>query len=126
MMRGILRGGLVGASCIVLAVVATMALTAPRSTVTVSRLRDRVPPGTVPAGPESSSSGDRAASDPSFPLFSDGGFENAGFPTACRFTGPIRDNGSIEETREAIRTRARRGIAELQGRLLGLSTRTPE
>jgi hypothetical protein len=120
-MRGILKVGLVGAPCVGLAVVAMMGLSAWRSTVTVSRLHDRVPPGVTPARQD-----DRAASDPSFPLFSEGGFENAGFPTACRFTGPIRDNGSIEETREAIRTRARRGIAELRGRLQGLSTRTPE
>jgi hypothetical protein len=44
------------------------------------------------------------------PLFGAGGFETGGFSTAGRFTGPIADRGSIEQMREAIATRAQRGI----------------
>src|SRR5262249_55557778 len=47
-----------------------------------------------------------------FPLFSEGGFETAGFGTANRFTGPIDDRASIEQVCTAIATRAQRGIDE--------------
>ena len=46
------------------------------------------------------------------PLFSDEGFENAGFGTACRYTGDIGDRSSLDEVREAVRGRARRGIVQ--------------
>lgn len=51
--------------------------------------------------------------DPSFPLFGSGGFETGGFPTAGRFTGPVKDRGSVDQVRESIRQRVPRGKAAL-------------
>jgi len=55
--------------------------------------------------------------EPPFPLFSTSGFENAGYPTACRYTGPIQDRSSLEQIREAIKGRAQRGKDELLSQL---------
>jgi hypothetical protein len=65
------------------------------------------------------------ASDPSFPLFSNGGFEAAGYPTAVQYTGPTGD-GSLAGLRAAISTRADRGLAELRARLEALPKRDRE
>ena len=65
-------------------------------------------------------------SDPSVPLFTDEGFENAGFGTACRYTGPIADRSSLQEVRDAVRGRAQRGIAEQLAILRQTSTESPE
>ena len=43
-------------------------------------------------------------------------FEDGGFSTASPFTGPIRDPNSLQELREAIRGRGRRGIAALRAK----------
>ncbi|HWE35973.1 MAG TPA: CRTAC1 family protein [Isosphaeraceae bacterium] len=63
-------------------------------------------------------------SDPSFPLFSDGGFETGGYPTAVQFTGPTGDD-TIAELRAAIGSRADRGLAELRARLRAQPIDTP-
>jgi hypothetical protein len=41
-------------------------------------------------------------------------FEDGGYQTANRFMAPIRDLGSLQELREAIRGRARRGLTALK------------
>jgi hypothetical protein len=43
-------------------------------------------------------------------------FEDGGFSTASHFTGQIRDPKSLQELREAVRGRARRGITELRAK----------
>jgi FG-GAP-like repeat/ASPIC and UnbV len=43
-------------------------------------------------------------------------FEDGGFSTASRYTGAIRDPRSLQELREAIRGRGRRGIAALRAK----------
>ncbi len=43
-----------------------------------------------------------------------GTFDQEVFDAALSFTGPIRDAGSLEEVREAVRGRGRRGIAALR------------
>src|SRR5579883_767868 len=43
-------------------------------------------------------------------------FEDGGYGTAFRFMAPIRDRGSLQELREAVRGRGRRGIAALRAR----------
>jgi hypothetical protein len=52
-------------------------------------------------------------------------FEDGGFSTASPFTGPIRDPGSLQELREAIRGRGRRGIAALRAKYDGLRLDSP-
>jgi tetratricopeptide (TPR) repeat protein len=42
-------------------------------------------------------------------------FEDGGFSAAFRFQAPIRDLGSLDELREAVRGRGRRGISALKG-----------
>jgi len=42
-------------------------------------------------------------------------FEDGGFSTAFRFQAPIHDLGSLDELREAVRGRGRRGISALKG-----------
>jgi FG-GAP-like repeat/ASPIC and UnbV len=41
-------------------------------------------------------------------------FEDGGYETAMRFMAPIRDPGSLQELREAVRGRSRRGISLLR------------
>ncbi len=41
-------------------------------------------------------------------------FEDGGYGTAVRFMAPIRDLGSLQELRESVRGRGRRGIAALR------------
>jgi hypothetical protein len=69
-------------------------------------LEDRAEPGKSEA---SSESGQPAVFDVILEKFEDGGYQ-----TACRFMVPIRDPGSLQELREAIRGRGRRGITALR------------
>jgi FG-GAP-like repeat/ASPIC and UnbV len=68
-------------------------------------------------GPEHSMTRGLPSSDPSFPLFSTSGFENGGYPTANRYTGPVQDRSSLEQLRRAIKARGQRGIDELSSKL---------
>ena len=52
-------------------------------------------------------------------------FEDGGFGTAFPFTGPIRDPGSLQELREAVRGRGRRGIAALRAKYNRLGLDVP-
>ncbi len=45
------------------------------------------------------------------------GIEDGGFTTAGRYMAPVRDPGSLAELAQAVRERARRGIADLTARL---------
>ncbi|MDB5348988.1 MAG: hypothetical protein JWN86_235 [Planctomycetota bacterium] len=113
-MRSLLQVGLVGLACFGLAGLAVFALTDPTMSKALEKAirsnpacEPSVAPVSIEARPDAPS-----RSDPSVPLFSDEGFENAGFGTACRFTGPIQDRSSLDQVRDAIRVRAKRGIAE--------------
>jgi hypothetical protein len=53
------------------------------------------------------------------------GFEDGGFTTARRFMAPIHDPASLEELREAVRGRGKRGIAELSAKYDGLKLDSP-
>jgi predicted amidohydrolase YtcJ len=118
-MRTIVRIGLGAAACAAVSGVAAVVLTDPESAKATDRVLRRAlswnasrssNQGHTPSEP-------RNSPEPPFPLFSTSGFENAGYPTACRFTGPIEDRSSIAQVREAIRTRAQRGADELRSKL---------
>ncbi len=86
-------------------------------------------PGTISNGPEPAATkrsfpavrpGLESFPDPNAPetdsrVFIDSNaFDQFIFGTALAFTGPIRDAGSLEEVREAVRGRGRRGLAALR------------
>ncbi len=52
-------------------------------------------------------------------------FEDGGYATAFRSMAPIRDRGSLQELREAVRGRGRRGIATLARAVRPASARLP-
>ena len=109
------RARLIAGLCLAIAIVAVLALTG------LARFApfDRFMKGAV-GGARSIDLGRKAENDVSsldFPLFSSQGFENAGYPTASRFTGLIEDSGSLKQVQDAIRSRARRGIEFLLAQL---------
>jgi tetratricopeptide (TPR) repeat protein len=52
-------------------------------------------------------------------------FEDGGYSMATRFMAPIRDLGSLQELREAVRGRARRGISTQRAKLEQLQLDSP-
>ncbi len=52
-----------------------------------------------------------------------GKFEDGGYEIAIRYMPELRDPGSLQELREAVRGRARRGIADLRTKLAGLESK---
>ncbi len=115
-MRMLLRLTLAGCICLVLSTLGVLALSQPETVARLGKLA-------VALGGEHDGAGSRwmpatanAGSEPSpsqefrFPLFTTEGFENAGFGTATRFTGPIADRSSLADVRAAIATRSERGI----------------
>ncbi len=52
-------------------------------------------------------------------------FEDGGYATAVRYMAPIRDLGSLEELRDAVRGRGRRGLAALRSQYKRLHIDTP-
>jgi FG-GAP-like repeat/ASPIC and UnbV len=61
----------------------------------------------------------------SFPIFSVAGIENAGYPAARQYTGPIADRSSIEQLRAAYGSRGRRGIDDLLSKLRSIPPDDP-
>jgi hypothetical protein len=142
-MRTVLRAGLVGVVCAAVAGAAVFALTSPKFGAAIERGagrgHGRGPSGTEPrvlprpvepeSGPtaaERARLAEPAPADPQFPLFSTAGFETAGYPTACRYTGPIRDRSSLEQVRAALKGRARRGIDERLAELRSVAPGSPD
>jgi hypothetical protein len=66
--------------------------------------------GSVPSAPPGAGPRERPAAFRVVPFE----FEDGGFGLASQFTGPIRNPRSLQELREAIRGRGRRGIAQLR------------
>jgi len=52
-------------------------------------------------------------------------FEDGGYATAVQFMAPIRDLGSLQEVREAVRGRGRRGISTLRAKYDQLRLNSP-
>ncbi len=52
-------------------------------------------------------------------------FEDGGYATAIQFMAPIRDLGSLQELREAVRGRGRRGISTVRAQLEQLQVDSP-
>jgi hypothetical protein len=52
-------------------------------------------------------------------------FEDGGYSTATKFMAPVRDLGSLQELREAVRGRGRRGILTQRARLEQLQLGSP-
>jgi hypothetical protein len=108
------RLGLLGTFVAVLALTAVAALMQARHSAAFGLSAD--PTGPSEGLGKSPRSGE--ATPPVFPLFSTSGFENGGYPTAARFTGPIADRQSFESIRAVIKGRTERGrtrvLAELK------------
>ncbi len=127
-MRVVLRFGLVGLFCVGLAVAVVVGLTQPEISKTIQEMVDRQAREPVVEADETIAPEalDRALNSPPFPLFSTGGFESAGYPTAGRYMAPIADRSSLEEIQRAVSGRARRGIAELSAELNGIPRLAPD
>src|SRR5262249_34247693 len=59
------------------------------------------------------------------PPFSDITFDDSGYATAIRFSGPIADPTSLEQVAASVVGRVRRGIAYLEERLAALPPGAP-
>ena len=119
LMRKMLRACIGGILCLAMAGGAAVVLVDPKGSAAIEgAVRwgwSRLP--SFSAGPKSPHPGRTPRSGDPFPLFSTGGFENAGYPTASRYTGPIADRGSLEQIKAAMKGRGRRGIDELRSKL---------
>ena len=119
-MRMLYRILLVGCFCVVLAGLGLLTLSDPQMVkklgVIAGDLWGRMPGWPSGWGVQRTTAVVTGSASPSlpqdftFPPFTSNSFETAGFSTANRFTGPIKDRGSIEQVCAAIRTRADRGI----------------
>ncbi len=107
-MRTLIRALLIGFLCVAAAFGAVTWLTG-RGPATARRT-DRTRPGLA----ASRSPGEREG-PARFDVIAKE-FEDGGFSTASRYTAPIRDPRSLQELREAIRGRGRRGIAALRAK----------
>jgi len=127
-MRRMLGVGLGGIMCAASAVAAVAILTDPNYGAAIERMIKGASGrgSSVSAGLPGPHPGETPLSEPPFPLFSTSGFENAGYPTACRYTGPIQDPSSLEQIREAIKGRAQRGKDELLAQLRAISPNSPD
>src|SRR5258708_1010701 len=127
-MRRGLRVTLVGCCCAAVAGATVFALTNPLVGAAIEKAIRRQPVYNPNSDTNSPGNllGQSPPSNPSLPLFSDEGFENGGFGTACRYTGLIRDRRSLDETRDAIRSRAKRGIEDQLSQLRAISSDSPD
>ncbi len=124
-MRSRLGLGLVGIVCLAAAAGGAVLLADPRSNAAID-LAVRWGSSHMPASSSGASSANASASSDSFPLFSSEGFETAGFGTAGRYTGTIENSASLDQVRDAVRRRARRGIEDLSSRFQSLTPGSPD
>jgi hypothetical protein len=119
MMRMLLRVVSVAGLCIVLAGLGLLALTDPQTMQKLGSLagseggrnsHSRIRITSREAASATANAPQPPGSDPNFPLFSAGTFENAGFGAAMHFAEPVADRSSIDAVCKAIKTRAQRGI----------------
>ncbi|MFI5454109.1 MAG: CRTAC1 family protein [Isosphaerales bacterium] len=127
-MRRMLGVGLGGIVCAASAVAAVAMLTDPNYSAAIERMIKGASGrgSSASAGLTRPHPGEAPPSERAFPLFSTSGFENAGYPTACRYTGPIQDRSSLEQIREAIKGRAQRGKDELLSQLRSIPPDSPD
>ncbi|MDR3622159.1 MAG: FG-GAP-like repeat-containing protein [Paludisphaera borealis] len=65
------------------------------------------------------------ADDTAPPVFSDVAFDDSGYASAIRFSGPIADPSSLQQIRESVVGRGRRGVAYLEAKLAELKPGDP-
>jgi tetratricopeptide (TPR) repeat protein len=82
-------------------------------------------PAAAPTASASASGAGAAEGGPAVIDDTTGRLDDGGVTTAARFMAPIRDPESLQELREAVRGRGRRGIAALRARHDGLRTEEP-
>ncbi len=127
-MRMMFRAGIAVILCVAAAGVVVVVLLDPKSSAPIERTirwGSKHMPSFSPAPARTKRSNDRAPNE-SFPLFSSSGFENAGYPTAARYTGAIADRGSLPQVKAAIKGRAQRGIDELNKTLDSIPADSPD
>ena len=120
-MRSVLQVFLVGLFCLAVAAGAVYWLvppigertsrSAPRSGLATTKAKEKNPAEESPGGGVYELIQDR--------------FEDGGYKTAMTFAAPIHDLGSLQELRESVRGRGRRGITELRGLYDKLRPDTP-
>jgi hypothetical protein len=122
--RRALSVALIAAFGLCLAIAASVALTDPKPKTLPARawrwLAAR--PWQAPPGPLAAPT---AARDAEVPPFSDITFDDSGYATAIRFSGPIADAGSLEAVGRSVAGRAGRGIAYLKAKLDALPAGSP-
>jgi FG-GAP-like repeat/ASPIC and UnbV len=124
-MRSLFRVGFAALVCVTLAAGGAILLGDPKNNAAIDRAV-RWGSGHPASSPSSGHPAEATPSADAFPLFSSEGFETAGFATAGRYTGTIADGASLEQVREAVRSRARRGINELSSELRSVAADSPE
>ncbi len=127
-MRLLIRALLAGLFCVA-AAWGVVSWLASRDSVTGQRPRDRArfsqgATRTSRAGKEVSRAPGEQEEPAEFHVIREE-FEDGGFGAASPFTGPVRDPRSLQELREAIRGRGRRGIAALRVKYNGFRLDSP-
>jgi tetratricopeptide (TPR) repeat protein len=106
-MRSVIRVVLAGLFCVVVAGGAVFWLTSPNSAMW-HRSDSRRGVASTAKKPATAQGGERVYE------LNLNRFEDGGYQTALAFAAPIHDDGSLQELRESVRGRGRRGITELR------------
>ena len=121
-MRSFLKFTVIGLCCVAVAVGVTAWLFAQDSR-TRRRPSQGSPASVTKAAPdgESRTAHQNETTEPIPTSLLEPPFERGGFDIALRYTGPISDNTSINDLRDAVRGRGTRGIAALKKELSALA-----
>jgi hypothetical protein len=123
-MRKLIRFMLAGLFCVGAAVAAVVLLVNPELVKWRRAERSRRHDAADRAAGESPGTAARPGQPAVFDVIM-GRFEDGGYEMAVRFAAPIRDPGSLQELRESVRGRGRRGIAALKKKYEQLRLDTP-
>jgi hypothetical protein len=109
-MRMLIRGAVVGLGCVGLAVLAVVVLVQPELVGSPGAGRSRGRSASFARPDASRTPVPPPAEESGIPLYGDGFIDDSGYTLSTAYTGEIADRGSIEQVREATRTRVDRGI----------------
>jgi FG-GAP-like repeat/ASPIC and UnbV len=123
-MRSLIRFFLVVLFCVGVAACAVIWLLGLPSSQTGGPRRFNEPRGASQRGVETAASTEAKKRAVVYDIVLDK-FEDGGYAIAAPFMVPVRDPGSLQELREAVRGRGRRGISTLRARLEQLQVDSP-
>jgi hypothetical protein len=109
-MRTALRVAMVGLGCLGLALLAVVVLVQPEILGSPGTGRGRGATSPRPAAPRNAAEPPVPDGTNGIPLYGNGFIDDSGYTLGTAYTGEIADRGSLEQVREATRTRVDRGI----------------